>query len=190
VWFQVRSVHNDLRRLTISVVVCQGLVIGACLGGTAFIITIIISIIYIKRRQRLRLQGAGQTTIESGKPAGDTQAKEVPGTLTPFTLPLPFNILPRVQTPLTESSSTTFPPTRLKAQAHTRDPPNQSQLAKGIGLRTEPEGRDTLVEMLHHFQERLILLERERDRDRRVRVEDSFETRSDGTSDAPPTYKA
>jgi hypothetical protein len=97
------------------------------------------------------------------------------GTLTPFILPLPMDTI---------------------SHTVTRDKPS----ARRRG-RVDSEGRDTIAEVLQHVQqlERVVLLEGqlsgERDRDQRVwtstyrNSDDSFEIRSDGTSDPPPTYR-
>jgi hypothetical protein len=170
--------------------------VGGYLAGVAFLLIIVISIIYIKRRQRLRLQQARRVTTDSDRPpARGTQVEEASGTLTPFTLSLPFNTSSQLQTPRAEPSSTALP----HEQPHTRDQPNPNQPPRSADPRADSVG-DTVVEMMQNMQSmqrQLLHLLGERDRDdhrlRRTSAhqsgEDPIETRSDGTSDSPPTYK-
>jgi hypothetical protein len=170
-----------------------------------FLATIIIGSIYFKRRQRLRWQQARQrfTIDPDGSLGRDTEVEEVPGTLTPFTLLRPLNMLSRFNN---KSSATAGP----SAQPHT-----QEQLNTSVGLtqRADSEGRigDTLVEIMQNMQnmqQRLLHIEgqltgtgeraqdQEQNRQRLRRtsttqsVENPFETSSEGTSDAPPTYNS
>ena len=137
------------------------------------------------------MQRDRRITIDSDGPAGDTQAEEASGTFTPFTHSLPFHTSSQLQTPLTKSSSTVFPPT---TKPHTPDQPS-------AGVRDNSDRTDTLVEMMQHIQERLLHIEghltaervqdRERTGQRHQRMstaqsgEDTSETLSD---DRPPTY--
>ena len=176
---------------------------GGYFAGVAFLLIIVISVIYIKRRQRLRLQQTRRVTIDSDRqPAGDTQVEEAPGTLAPFTHSLPFDISSQLQTLWVESSSTAFPP----EQPHTRDQPNPNQPPRSADLRADSVG-DTLAEMkqnmqsmqlqLLHIQGQLLAergLDRDQHRFRRTSMdqsgEDPSETQSDGISDVPPTYQS
>jgi hypothetical protein len=126
-----------------------------------------------------------------------TQAQE---TLTPFTLPLPFNILSQLRTPLKKFSHTASP--RI-VQPHTQDQPHASQPLSSANLRDDSEGRDTLAAVIQRMQERLVVIEehlsgenvpdRNRQRLRRISTtrggEDPFEAQSDGPSDVPPSYR-
>jgi hypothetical protein len=197
-------------RITIDIL--QGVKIGASLAGVAFLIITIVSIVYFRRRQRLRLQQARGLAIDSDGPLIETRTKDVPGpgSLTPFMLPLPINILSDLQTPLKKPPPTAFPPpTRQpRTRQNELDPGQPSR--RDVGLRPDPAGNvgDTLVEMMQsmqHIQERLLHLEghlsgeraqdREQDQQRLRRIstaqsgENPFETRSEGTLGAPPTYK-
>ena len=163
----------------------------------AFLAGIIIIGIYFKRRQQARQR----FTIDSDDSlaGGDTEAEEVPGTLTPFTFH-PLNMLSR---PKTKSPATAVPST------HTQDQRNSSQDPTSAALRADSEGRigDTLVDIMQNMQniqQRLLHIEgqltggraqnQEQNRQRLRRtsttgsVENPFETPSEGTSDAPPTY--
>jgi hypothetical protein len=168
--------------------------VGGYLAGVAFLLIIVISVIYIKRRERLRLQQVRRVT-DSDRPVRGTQVEEPSGTLTPFTLYLPFNTSSQLQTPRAEPSSTAFP----HEQPHTRDQPDPNQPPRSADLRADSVG-DTVVEMIQNMQSmqrQLLHLLGERDRDdhrlRRTSTdqsgEDPIETRSEGTSDSPPTYK-
>jgi hypothetical protein len=116
------------------------------------------------------------------------------GTLTPFTLP---RLISQQRTPLTKSPAMTFP----HAQLRIPDEPRSTR-ARNTRHRDASEERDTLVEVvqcLQGLQERVAYLEGrssgERERDRRLQRmstaivgEDPFG--SEGTSDAPPTYRS
>jgi hypothetical protein len=173
----------------------QAVIIGASLGVVAFIIITIINILYVKRRRRLRAQQARRITIDPDGPlpgqVAETQVEQAPGTLTPFTVSLPLNT--QLQPPLT-GSSVPIPP---MDSPHARDQERPKQSPTSTDPRASSPRQDTLVEMMHHFQERLLLLEGERVRDREIgrmstgtsrNAEDTFETHSDMISDAPPTY--
>jgi hypothetical protein len=149
----------------------------------AFVIIIIISFIYLKRRQRL--QRATGSAIDSGRLTGDTRVKEALGTPTPFTLTSPFTISSKLQKKsLTESSPTVF----------------SSITQPSTSLSANSEGRDTMVEMMQHMQEQLLhiqgrlLGERGQDLEgqRLWRInsnqnsENPFETHIESAADAPP----
>jgi hypothetical protein len=165
------------------------------------LIIVIIGVIYLKRRRRLLLQQARRIAIDPDGPPRDpvteTEVEEVPGTLMPFTLPLSLNT--QLQPALTNFSPTPSPPVWPNA----RDQTSSKQAPRNPGLTVDSEGRDTLLEMVHHLQERVAYLEgrssgervRDRGRQRLQRTstsrssDDPIETRSGGTSDAPPIYK-
>jgi hypothetical protein len=174
-----------------------------------FLIIIIISFVYFKRRRRLRLQLARRLTIDSDGPLVETQIEEVPGpgALTPFTLAHPINNSSHPRTPLKKSSPTTSLHT---TQPRTQDEMSSSQPSRSVGLRPNSTGNlgDTLVEMMQgmqHIQERLLHIEghlngervqdREQNHQRLWRIsttqsrENPFQTRSEVTLGAPPTYK-
>jgi hypothetical protein len=86
------------------------------------------------------------------------------------------------------------------ARPHNQDQASPEPAGTTTVPRVSPDGRDTLVEMMQHIQERLFHIEghlmgegRQGQRLRRTNTsrngEDPFESRSDGTSDIPPTYK-
>jgi hypothetical protein len=125
----------------------------------------------------------------------------------PFTLPQPINTLSHPRTPLKKSSPTTLLHT---TQPRSQDEMNSSQPSRSVSLRPDSAVNlgDTLVEMIQsmqHIQERLLHLEghlsgervqdREQDRQRLRRIsttqsrENPFQTRSEVTLGAPPTYK-
>jgi hypothetical protein len=110
-------------------IIRQGVISGTSLAGVGFHIITGFSIIYIKRRKRLRPQREKQITMDSEGPVGNTQVKEALGTLMPLTLPLPLNILSQLQTALAKSAALPFPPT----QSHTEDQPKSSQPSGSTG---------------------------------------------------------
>jgi hypothetical protein len=175
---------------------------------TAIIVFLLI-FVYFRRRQRLR-RPTMHPRIESDPSGSLFKARGVShaqaqGTVTPFTLPLPIDVLSELHTPFSESSSMTFPP----MQPHCRQQKHSSQPVSGVSLEAGSEGRRedsliTIMQNIHIMQRRLILLEqhssRERVRDwardrrglRKTAITrtgvDPRETRSAAISDAPPTY--
>jgi hypothetical protein len=148
-------------------------------------------IIYVKRRQRLRLQTRGITVdgpLVQGPAATtrDSEVEEASGTLTPFTLP---SLISQLRTSVTKSPATTTPAQRpiLNEQRSTQ--------SRGIRHREDSEGGGTLAETVQRLQERVAYLEwrssGERVRERRLRrtstPSQSEDTRSE---DPPPTYKS
>jgi hypothetical protein len=153
-------------------------------------------IIYVKRRQRLRLQ-AKRITIDGplvqgpAATTGDSEVQEASGTLTPFTLP---NLISQLRAPLKKSPPKTSVPPVLNGPGSTQ--------ARTARPRDDPEGRNTLVEVvevMHRLQERVAYLEgrssgdrvQER-RQRRTSAPSQGEdtSRSEDTFDPPPTYKS
>jgi hypothetical protein len=187
-------VHSDISRLELTTsIIWQGLILGLSFGGVIVFILPLLTVIYFGRKERLRRQAMrAQISIPLGVSTSGpvSEARRISQTqtqtsLAPFTVPLPSNIL---SAPLTTSSSTALPP----PLPHTRDRPSASP-------RVDSEERDTMAEVLQRVRqlEELVQghLSGERDRDRRIwrtsinlNDEDPFESRSDGTSDAPPTY--
>jgi hypothetical protein len=176
-------------------IIWQGAIIGASVGGAIISLLLLFVVIYFKRRQRLRkqvLRTGISIDVDANATTPKAEARETPqtlahGTLTPFTFPLALHSLSQLQTPLTKSPPTAFPPMQPRL---------------GEQPSTDSDGREMLVEMMrnmHHIQERLLHLEGhlpgEGDRDPVVQrtsnqnTEDPFEIRSDGTLDAPPTYR-
>jgi hypothetical protein len=100
---RVCCIHLGVRLTNSIINIFQGVIIGASLAALVFLIIIIISVIHIKRRQRLRLQRDRQLIIDPDGTPGDTQVQEVSGIITPFTLPPSLNNLSGLQTPLKSS---------------------------------------------------------------------------------------
>ena len=133
-------------------------------------------------------------TIDSdGSSVGDARVEEVPGVVTPYTYPDLDDTLSQLHTPLTKSSLT------VNAQPHTQHHAIGlgSQLPGSAGLWAD-SGRDTMAEVLQRVLqlERLVLHEGHLSGVRGVRSmsttwsgENPFETQSDSTSAAPPTYR-
>jgi hypothetical protein len=109
----------------------------------AFLLSAITGIIYFKRRQRLQMQQARQTTIDPERPLPD------PATETEFK---------EITLPLTSSPSVPKPPT---VQPRTQGQMNSEQPPRSTGLRADAEERNKLVEMMQYIQQRLLLLEGE-----------------------------
>jgi hypothetical protein len=149
------------------------------LGG---VISLLIGIIYVKRRQHLRFQQKRRITIDSPTGSVVTIQEE---TLTPFTLP---GLLSQLRTPRTKEPSAIIVP-----------PAQRSTQARSNRGRDDSEGRDTLAETVQRLQERVAYLEgrssAERHQDRRLRETRALSlsednVRSEVTSDPPPTYKS
>jgi hypothetical protein len=192
-------IANLLLGLTTSII-WQGQIVGASVGGAIVCLLFLLLLIYFKRRQRLRQQAlrtgisiySGAKTSAPAVEDRETSQALAHGTITPFTPPF------LLDTP----SQLRIPPTKSPPIASLPRQPRFGE-QRSAGLRADSEGRDVLVEMMQnmvHIQERLLHLEGhfpgEGDRDRRIRRtstsrndENPFEIRSDGTSDAPPTYR-
>ena len=99
---------------------------------------IVVGIVYIKRRQRLRLQQARRITIDGLGTGAATETQEVSGTVTLFTL---TSLISQPGTPLTKSSAITVPPAQKRVA-------NEQRLTqpRGTHHRVDSEGRDTLAE--------------------------------------------
>ena len=133
-----------------------------------------IGIIYVKRRQRLRLlHGPGS------------------GIITPLKLP---KLVSQLRTPPTKSVAITFPPAQLRSPHG----PKSTQ-SSNIRRRDDSEGRDTLADAVEQLQERVAHLEGrssgERAWYRRLRRASTpglreEAARSESTLDPPPTYNS
>jgi hypothetical protein len=88
--------QDNITRLALTTnIICQGLIMGTSLGGGTVLVLFLLLVIYFKRRQRLR-QHPLHTRISIDSDATEVQEMsqtQAQGTLTPFTLPLPLNIL-------------------------------------------------------------------------------------------------
>jgi hypothetical protein len=172
-------------------------VIGASLAGVALLVIAVITCLCIKRRQRLRLQQAEGNTADSYRLPVARGVKAAQRTVTPFTLPVPFNTTSRSRKPLAKSSST---------QLQRRNRPNKRQAPQSDRPRALSEGHpgETLAEMIQNMQQQLLHIQRHLLGEsgqaspggdgRTGRTSQSgdcaFETQSEGRSDAPPVYRA
>jgi hypothetical protein len=168
------------------------MIIGASFGGVVGFIIIVIGIIYVGRKQRLRLQRGRRISIDSppGPVVITQEAEVVSGILTPLILP---KLISQLRTPLTKSSGM-IPPAQPPAQNE-----EGSTQPRGTGRRDDFEGRNTLADTVQRLQERVAYLEgrssEESARDRGLRRMNTPSlseqaARSERTSDRPPTYKS
>jgi hypothetical protein len=175
-------------------------VIGASLAGVAFLVITVITCLCIKRRQRLRLQQAEGNTADFYRLPAARGINTAQRTVTPFILPVPFlNTTSQSRAPLTNLSSST--------QLQRRNRPNKRKAPQRHTPSALSEGHpgETLTEMIQNMQQQLLRIQGhllgERGQasqggDRRTgrtsasqSGDRTFETRSEGRSDAPPTYR-